>query len=70
VSFAYQKAFALGTDAKPHEASVGIMGKFFLRNYLKTVRIPLIVIPMETGIQAFSIELDPGFRQGDGMNEF
>jgi hypothetical protein len=40
------------------------------RSYLKTVRIPLIVIPVKTGIQAFPIELDPGFRQGDGMSEF
>ena len=42
----------------------------FLRNYLKMSRTSLYVIPAKAGIQVFRGVLDPGFRRGDGVNEF
>jgi hypothetical protein len=41
-----------------------------LRNQLKMPRKPLIVIPAKAGIQVLQWVLDPGFRRGDGVNEF
>jgi hypothetical protein len=41
-----------------------------LDDLVKSLQIPLFVIPAEAGIQLFQDVLDPGFRRGDGVFDF
>lgn len=40
---------------------------FNLDGLAESQKLPLLVIPAETGIQYFQNVLDPGFRRGDGV---
>jgi hypothetical protein len=37
---------------------------------VKSPKTPFSVIPAEAGIQEYQEVLDPGFRRGDGFNDF
>jgi hypothetical protein len=39
-------------------------------NSVKSPKTPFSVIPAEAGIQEYQEVLDPGFRRGDGFNDF
>jgi len=38
--------------------------------FVKSPKIPFSVIPAEAGIQEYQGLLDPGFRRGDGSEDF
>jgi hypothetical protein len=38
--------------------------------FVKSLKLPIFVIPAKAGIQLFQGVLDPGFRRGDGLFDF
>lgn len=65
-----QSVTSSGHAFTAHPLNLQVSCSYPLSNYLKMTQMPSNVIPVKTGIQDLGLSLDPGFRQGDGVNQF